>query len=56
VLSADVVSGLGNGDNGSGAKRLDEFVKNVRVHKSQNASRGQLPADAKPIHKYMGGQ
>jgi hypothetical protein len=56
VLSADVVSGLGNGDNGSGARRLDEFVKNVRVHKSQNASKGKLPADAKPIHKYMGGQ
>jgi len=54
VLSADVVSGLGNGDNGSGAKRLDAFVHNVRVHKSQNASQGKLPADAKPIHQYMG--
>jgi hypothetical protein len=56
VLSADVVSGLGNGDNGSGAKRLDAFVHNVRVHKSQNASQGKLPEDAKPIHQYMGQQ
>jgi hypothetical protein len=56
VLSADVVSGLGNGDNGSGAKRLDQFVHNVRVHKAQNASQGKLPADAKPIPHYMGGQ
>jgi hypothetical protein len=55
VLSADVVSGLGNGDNGSGAKRLDQFVHNVRVHKAQNASQGKLPADAKPIPHYMGG-
>lgn len=56
VLSADVVSGLGNGDNNSGAKVLDGFVKNLRVHKAGNASKGKLPADAKPIHKYMGGQ
>jgi hypothetical protein len=55
VLSADVVSGLGNGDNGSGAKKLDAFVHNVRVHKSQNASQGKLPADAKPIPHYMSG-
>jgi hypothetical protein len=57
VLSADVVSSLGNGDNGSGAKNLDQFVKNVRQHKAANAQRGTLPPDAKPIHQYMrGGQ
>jgi hypothetical protein len=56
VLSADVVSGLGNGDNNSGAKVLDSFVKNLRVHKAENAAKGKLPADAKPIHKYLGGQ
>jgi hypothetical protein len=55
VLSADVVSGLGNGDNSSGAKVLDGFVKNLRTHKAVNASRGRLPADAKPIHHYMKG-
>jgi hypothetical protein len=54
VLSADVVSGIGNGDNGSGARKLDEFVHNIRVHKAQNASRGELPADAKPLHQYLG--
>jgi hypothetical protein len=54
VLSADVVSGIGNGDNGSGARKLDQFVHNLRVHKAQNASKGELPADAKPLHQYLG--
>jgi hypothetical protein len=55
VLSADVVSGLGNGDNNSGAKVLDGFVHSLRTHKAENASKGKLPADAKPIHHYMKG-
>jgi hypothetical protein len=55
VLSADVVSSLGNGDNGSGAKNLDQFVKNVRQHKAANAAQGTLPPDAKPIEHYMQG-
>jgi len=55
VLSADVVSGLGNGDNGSGAKVLDNFVHSLRTHKAQNAAKGKLPADAKPIHHYLKG-
>lgn len=55
VLSADVVSGLGNGDNNSGAKVLDGFVHSLRTHKAENASKGKLPADAKPINHYMKG-
>ncbi len=55
VLSADVVSGLGNGDNNSGAKVLDGFVHNLRTHKAENASKGKLPADAKPMQHYMNG-
>lgn len=55
VLSADVVSGLGNGDNSSGAKVLDGFVHSLRTHKAENAAKGKLPADAKPIHHYMRG-
>lgn len=55
VLSADVVSGLGNGDNSSGAKVLDGFVHSLRTHKAQNAAKGKLPADAKPIQHYMKG-
>jgi hypothetical protein len=54
VLSADVVSGLGNGDNGAGAKKLDSFVHNLRVHKAQNGAKGKLPSDAKPVESYMG--
>jgi hypothetical protein len=49
VLSADVVSGLGNGNNRNGAKKLDLFQKNVRSHK---ATKGFPPA-AKSIAAYM---
>lgn len=56
VFSADVVASLGNGDNGSGAKVLDKFVHNVRTHKAQNMAKGKLPANAKPVEKYMGGK
>lgn len=56
VIDAQAVSMLGNGDNSAGAKRLDEFRKNLRQHKGGALSKGQMAPDAKPIHKYMGGQ
>jgi len=56
VMDAQLVSMLGNGDNSAGAKRLDEFRKNVRAHKGTALAKGKMAPDAKPIHKYMGGQ
>jgi hypothetical protein len=56
VIDAQAVSMLGNGDNSAGAKRLDEFRKNLRQHKGGALAKGQMAPDAKPIHKYMGGQ
>lgn len=55
VLSADVVSSLGNGANDAGAKSLDAFVKNIRTHKAAGMAKGKLPANAKPIHSYLKG-
>lgn len=56
VMDAQLVSMLGNGDNSAGAKRLDEFRKNVRAHKGSALAKGKMAPDAKPLHKYMGGQ
>jgi len=56
VMDAQLVSMLGNGDNSAGAKRLDEFRQNVRAHKGAALAKGKMAPDAKPLHKYMGGQ
>lgn len=56
VIDAQAVSMLGNGDNSAGAKRLDEFRKSLRQHKGGALAKGKMAPDAKPIHKYMGGQ
>jgi hypothetical protein len=55
VIDAQAVSMLGNGDNSAGAKRLDEFRKNLRQHKGGALAKGKMAPDAKPVHKYMGG-
>ena len=52
VIPADVVSGLGNGDNDSGAKILDEFLKVIRRDK-RAASPSELPADSKGPQAYL---
>ena len=54
VLSSDVVSSLGNGDNKAGARRLDEFMKSIRKHKATGMSKGVLPPDAKSPEQYLG--
>ena len=56
VMDAQTVSMLGNGDNGSGAKRLDEFRRNLRQHKGQALAQGKMAPDAKPVEHYMGGR
>ena len=52
VIPADVVSGLGNGSNDSGAKILDEFLKVIRRDK-RAASPDKLPADSKGPQAYL---
>jgi hypothetical protein len=52
VIPADVVSGLGNGDNDSGAKVLDEFLKTIRRHK-RRADVKKLPPDSKGPLGYL---
>ena len=52
VIPADVVSGLGNGDNDAGARILDEFLATIRKHKRAADSR-QLPPDSKGPLSYL---
>jgi hypothetical protein len=52
VIPADVVSGLGDGDNDSGAKVLDEFLAVIRKHKRAADSR-ELPPDSKGPLAYL---
>ena len=52
VIPADVVSGLGNGDNDAGALVLDEFMEIIRHHK-RNAKPNELPPDSKGPLSYL---
>ena len=52
VIPADVVSGLGNGDNDAGAKVLDEFLRTIRQHK-RRADVKKLPPDSKGPLGYL---
>jgi hypothetical protein len=54
VIPADVVSGLGNGDNDAGAKVLDKFMVAIRKHK-RNANPNELPPDSKGPLSYLAG-
>jgi hypothetical protein len=52
VIPADVVSGLGNGDNDAGAKVLDQFMVAIRKHK-RNADPSELPPDSAGPLSYL---
>jgi hypothetical protein len=52
VIPADVVSGLGNGDNDAGAKVLDGFMAEVRSHK-RSTNPEDLPPDSKGPLAYL---
>ena len=52
VIPADVVASLGNGDNDSGAKVLDEFLAVIRKHK-RDADAKHLPPDSKGALGYL---
>lgn len=52
VIPADVVSGLGNGDNDAGAKVLDEFMAAIRNHK-RSTKPSELPPDSEGPLSYL---
>jgi hypothetical protein len=52
VIPADVVSGLGNGDNDAGAKVLDGFMAAIRSHK-RSTNPEDLPPDSKGPLAYL---
>lgn len=52
VVSSDVVSALGRGDNSSGADKLDQMMANVRRHRNEGGK--GLPPQAKSPLDYMG--
>lgn len=51
VLSADVVSALGDGNNAAGAKRLEEMMRKVRAERNKGGT--ELPPKAKAPLAYM---
>ena len=52
VLPADIVSSLGNGNNDSGSKVLDSFLKVIREHKQDHDPK-DLPPDSKGPLGYL---
>jgi hypothetical protein len=52
VIPADVVSGLGNGDNDAGAQVLDEFMAAIRQHK-RSTRPTELPPDSEGPLAYL---
>ena len=52
VISADVVSALGDGNNKHGAQKFDALMANVRKHKYAKGGKG-LPPKAKSLNAYM---
>ena len=55
VMDADVVSALGDGDNATGAARLDEMRERVRRHK-RGAPAGDIPPPARSPLSYLRGR
>ena len=54
VISADVVSALGNGSNEVGANKLDGMMQNVRKSVAKNHAKGKLQPKTKDPHAYLG--
>jgi hypothetical protein len=51
VIDASTVSDLGDGNNSAGARRLDQFRKNLRKHK--RGGKITLPPKAKSLTSYL---
>jgi len=54
VFDAEIVSALGDGSTEAGAKKLDQFRKNIRKHK-RTGGLSSIPPRAKPVEKYLKG-
>jgi len=55
VLTAEDVALLGDGSSQAGARRLDEFRKNLRRHKGSALSKGKISPNAKAPMEYFKG-
>lgn len=55
VLTAEDVALLGDGSSEAGAKRLDEFRRNLRRHKGGALARGKISPNAKAPMAYLKG-
>jgi hypothetical protein len=56
VMDAETVALLGNGDNASGARRLEEMRKEIRKDKGRSLAKGKFSADAKKPKQYLKGK
>jgi hypothetical protein len=56
VLTAEDVSLLGDGSNEAGARRLDDFRQEIRMHKGGALARGKISPNALSPLQYMKGQ
>jgi hypothetical protein len=54
VFDAEIVSALGDGSTDAGAKKLDQFRKNIRQHK-RTGGLASIPPRAKPVEQYLKG-
>ncbi len=52
VMDAEIVSALGDGNNETGAKKLDQFRKNVRAHK-RGGGLSEIAPKAREIEAYL---
>lgn len=56
VLTAEDVALLGDGSSDAGARRLDDFRKNLRKHKGGALAKGKISPNAKPPMAYLRGK
>ena len=55
VLTAEDVALLGDGSSEAGARRLDQFRRNLRKHKGGALARGKISPNAKAPMSYLKG-
>jgi hypothetical protein len=53
VMDAQTVSHLGDGNPDEGARKLDRFRKNIRMHKGKALAKGRMAQDAKEPEDYL---
>ncbi len=53
VMDATTVSLLGDGDSAAGARKLEDFRRNVRQHVGGALAKGKFPPNARPATSYL---